>query len=99
AGRLAVAGECGGEDVIARGELVEERVVGEQAARPVEEHHGLAAARLQHAAARAATGLDGLRFHCVDSRPRMRVPRVIASTPDRRCASRASLPPLLAGLL
>jgi hypothetical protein len=63
AGGLAVARELGGEDVVARGELVEERVVREEAARAVEEHHRHAAARLQHAAARALPGLDREGLH------------------------------------
>jgi hypothetical protein len=66
-GGLAVAGQLGGEDVIARGEPLEEGVVGQQPARAVQEHERRAAAALEHAAARAPLRLDGARLHRGDS--------------------------------
>ena len=79
--RLAVARPLGREHGIPLRELVEERVVAEEAAGAVEKDDGRAAAALQRAATRALLGLDHLPLHRFHSAPGF-------SAPGRRSSGR-----------
>src|SRR5262249_2083828 len=61
--RLAISRQLGSEDVIAPRELIEERVVGEEAARAVEKHERRSAATLEDTAPSPALRLDRARLH------------------------------------
>ena len=67
--RIAVAGKLGGEHVVLLGQRIEERVVGKQAAGPVQKHDRRPAAALEHAHLASALGGQESAVHRVTSAP------------------------------